>query len=77
MKCENVFAYCIYDVMSTQAMDHFRVSAEKLPRQVGPYPRVVRSLYDDWSRESDMEGLGEVISGEEKSEERPVLRFVQ
>ncbi|CAI8019772.1 DNA-directed RNA polymerase, mitochondrial [Geodia barretti] len=53
-----------------KAMDHFRVSAEKLPRQVGPYPRVVRSLYDDWSRESDTERPGEVTSGEEKSEER-------
>ena len=73
MKCENVCAYCIYDVTYTQAMDHFRVSAEKLPRQVGPYPRVVQSLYDDWSRESDTERPGEMISGEEKSEERLVL----
>ena len=65
--------YCMY----TQAMAHFRVSAEKLPRQVGPYPRVVRSLYDDWTRESHVERLGEMTSVGEKSEERLVLCFVQ
>lgn len=45
----------IYTHLHTQAMAHFRVSAEKLPRLVGSYPRVVRRLYEDWTTEGERE----------------------
>ena len=39
-------------------MDHFGVSAETLPSSLGPYPRVVHTLYQDWAKEAG-EGEGE------------------
>ena len=36
-------------------MDHFRVSAEVLPRSVGAYPRVVSGLYEEWTRDGSRE----------------------
>ena len=36
-------------------MVHFRVTPERLPRKVGAYPRVVQSLYEEWTGEGERE----------------------
>ena len=39
-----------------QAMVHFRMTPERLPRKVGAYPRVVQGLYEEWTGEGERGG---------------------
>lgn len=53
-------------------MAQFNVSPETLPRDVGPYPPVVRTLYEKWATEAEERkqgGIGERERRQEGEEE--------
>ena len=55
--------------VNLQAMTQFHVSPETLPRDVGPYPPVVHTLYEKWAMEAEERKQG----GNEEEEWRKVV----